>query len=600
MTIFSTALSGLNAAKAALEVTSHNISNVNTPGFHRQRLEQANSYPEYNGFGFVGRGVDMTAVNRMYDRYMERQLNTATSADSGYKAQLGFLNQVEDLLGDPQSTLGSAVDEYFRALQGVSKEPTSVAARQTAINQAQALAGRMQLVHGRLEEMRKGVNTQIISTVSSINAIADKIAQLNNQIMATGSTAGRQPNDLMDQRDQLVVDLNKLVKADASVQADGSYNVSIGSGQTLVVGAKAYTLQTVPATDDPEQLEIAYQSSGGSVLIPTSLLDGGQLGGLIHTKNEALNRSQADLGRLAIEISDQINRQSRLGRDLYNQAGGNVFTDLNPYRANPVGTGVPVETLNTQLKKLREASSRFSVAITDPSALAVSSAVKASLPTSGATSPFISSIWQVNTGSNTAPLTPFTGPLNLVYTPGSNPPFSAAGYTVTASTNVTGGYRMDDGAGTVLEFKPEKLGATGATFVLDAKGTGTASADFTPGDGANMLEMVKIQTKNTMTVTPNGTTDFVPASTVTPTANFAGFYGQMVSFIGNRTNEVRIASDAQAVTLKETQLARESFSGVNMDEEAQNLLRFQQAYQASSKSIQIASQIFSELLQLGR
>ncbi|MGL6072500.1 flagellar hook-associated protein FlgK, partial [Craterilacuibacter sp.] len=592
--IYSIGLSGLNAAQVAISTVAQNVSNVNTPGYHRQRVSQAAQMPSFQGYGYVGRGVEMTAVNRVYNSYLERQLSTATTQESKLSTQMAYLSQLEDLLGDESTSLGSSMSDLFKSMQALNSTPDSIPARQAVINSAQAFAGRVQLVNGRFEELREGINTQIRSSVSQVNAIGKQISEINVQIQSMGQ-GGAVPNDLMDKRDQLVLDLNRLVKADVTVQSDGRYTISIGSGQALVSSGDHFPLEVVESLNDPQKLEIAYAGSNGTVRIPDRLFEGGSLSGLINSKAEALNRSQADLGRLVMEVADQLNRQSGVGRDLYNQPGGDIFKSLSNFRPVAVGELNPrtgeVETLESQMKAYRDAAANFSVAITDPSKLAVSSSLKASLPHEGVLKPTISSVWQTAQGSHDDAVPSLPADIELKYTPNGKPPFSAAGYDVTDAPGVAGGYILTSQTdpALVIEFKAEGMGDAEATLTISTKASGLdtpeGKADFTPSDNSNMLELVKIQTKKTMSSTPNGTANFQPDGTVGKTTDFQGFFGQLVSFIGTKTNEVKIASEAQAVTLKETYLARESFSGVNLDEEAANLIRFQQAYQASSKII---------------
>ncbi|KZE35259.1 flagellar hook-associated protein FlgK [Crenobacter luteus] len=614
--IFGIGISGLNAARASLETTSHNISNVNTAGYHRQTNSQTARTPFFEGYGFVGRGVDTTQVSRVYDRYLERQLNGAISLDSYYGTQESFLAQIDNIVADQTAGLSPTVQDFFRGLQTLSANPKSIPARQDVINLAQSLAGRIQSLHGRFEDIRRSVNGQIQSVTENINAYSEQIASVNQRILALNQGSARVPNDLLDQRDQLVAELNKLVKTDVMLQPDGSYSVFIGNGQGLVTGTSANKLVAVPNADDPEQLDVAYGYGGGEVRIPESMLDGGQLGALLNYRSGTLNRVQADLGRLSISIADTMNRQHALGRDLDNQPGSaQLFNDLNPYLdgAAPPSPLVAIDNAPTylQLKQLREATRSFAVRLDDPAKLAVGSSLKAT--SAGVVSPpapapdtpslaFVSSVWQ-EAGARPAPLvdfaTAYPAGVDLTYDAAAQTFSAPAPFVVTASRDIAGGFRLTDNNGVTVEFKLEGSPKDFEVLQIRTRGTGPASADAAPSDNANILALAKIQNQNTVVNTPSSNSDFVPAGNLAPNTNFQSFYGQMVSFVGSSANVAKVAAQSQATTLKEVQLARESFSGVNLDEEAANLIRFQQAYQASSKVIQIAEKIFSDLLQLG-
>ncbi|CUA86159.1 flagellar hook-associated protein FlgK [Gulbenkiania indica] len=605
--IFGIGLSGLNAARASLETTSHNISNVNTPGYHRQQNTQASRFPFQEGFGFVGRGVDTTSVSRVYDRFLERQMSVATSQNSYYSTQEALVSQVDNVVANQNTGLAPSLQEFFRGLQTLSANPTSLPARQSVLNLSQSLAGRIQSLNSRFEELRQQANGQVGSTVENINANAAQIADLNKQIQALNADSIRVPNDLLDKRDQLVLDLNKLVDASVVQQSDGTYNVFIGNGQALVASTNYNKLQAVPNADDPEQMDVAYSFQGSIIQIPNNLITGGQLGAVLSFRADSLNRAQADLGRLAISIADTVNRQHALGRDGDNLQGGNeFFKDLNVYLDGGLTTsGMMVDLDNAsperQLKQLRQAASEFAVRISAPEKIAVGSSLKSQPDDPTQSKAYFSSVWQV---ANARPETvaPFAGPIQLTYDAANQTFTGPAGFTVTPSKDMAGGYRVTSGATPplVLEFKLEGTPANAQTFTIDVRGTGKTSPDAALSDNANMLAMVKLQSANTMAGTPSGGNDYVPADNASPSANFQSFYGQLVSYIGVTANSVKTSADTQAAMLKEVTLARESFSGVNLDEEAANLLRYQQAYQASSKVIQIAQSIFSDLLQLGR
>ncbi|AXK39869.1 flagellar hook-associated protein FlgK [Crenobacter cavernae] len=608
--IFGIAISGLNAARGSLETTSHNISNVNTAGYHRQVNAQTARTPFFEGYGYVGRGVDTTQVSRIYDRYLDRQLNGATALDGYYQTQNTFLSQIDNVVADQDAGLSPAMQDFFRGVQTLSANPKSIPARQDVINLAQSLAGRIQSLHGRFEDVRRSVNGQLQTVVESINAYSGQIADINQRILALNQGSARVPNDLLDQRDQMVNELNQLVKTDVMSQPDGSYSVFIGNGQGLVTGAVANKLTTVPNVDDPEQLDVAYSFGGGQVRIPNGMLDGGKMGALLNYRSETLNRVQADLGRLTISIADTMNRQHALGRDLNNQPGSaQLFTDLNAYLDGgaPPSSLVDIDGAPTylQLKQLREATGVFSVKLDDPAKLAVGSSLKMASTSTPASLAYVSSVWQ-EAGARPQTLnnnfsTTYPAGVDLSYDTATQT-FTAPApspFTVTTSKDIAGGFRLTDSAGVTIEFKLEGSPNNGEVFRIGARGVGTASVDAAPSDNANMLVLAKIQSQNVVVNTPGGSNDFVPADGVQPNANFQSFYGQLVSFVGSAANTAKVGGESQATTLKEVKLARESFSGVNLDEEAANLIRFQQAYQASSKVIQIAEKIFSDLLQLG-
>ena len=316
--IFGIALSGLNAARASLTTTGHNISGVNTPGYHRQTNTQASNLANYTGAGYIGNGVQTTSISRVYDAHLEKVVQANTAMESYYSTQEAQLDQLDQIIADPSVGITPALQSFFESLQVLTQPnmPASIPARQAVVNQAQALVTRMQTMDNRIEEIRDGVNTGIRLTVDNINAQANKIAELNNQIQQL--TLGDQivPNDLLDQRDQAVLELNKNVKATVVKQDGNVYNVFIGNGQSLVLGERALQLAAVPSRDEPQRYAVAYKENNGLFEIPSNAIDGGTLGGLLNFRRDALDVAQNALNRIAIGFAQSMNSQHLLGVDV--------------------------------------------------------------------------------------------------------------------------------------------------------------------------------------------------------------------------------------------------------------------------------------------
>jgi len=609
--IFSIGISGLNASRAALDVTSHNISNVNTDGYNRQRLSQSAATPQFVGYGYAGRGVDLYAVSRLYDGFMDEQLQNVTASSSGFQTQATALADIDNLITDGNAGLSSLMQGFYASLQTLSQQPASIAARQSVISQAESLSGRFQSMNTRMEEVRNGLINQINTSVDGVNSYAKQIAALNEQIISLNQGGGRVPNDLLDQRDALVRDLNKLIKTDVVEQSDGMYSVYIGQGHPLVIGETSYEMamtRGAPAQpEDPEAPSLAIRLPGtnNTVVLNSQLIAGGSIAGAMTTLNYDVARVQTDLGRMAVEFSDAMNRQQALGVDLNGQpASAPMFADLTAFRTNAENATTPAG----EAKAMRDALRRFAVALQEPSQLAVASGIQAGAATPvdptevPGGKPSISAIWQISNLSPAAnPTLPAAPALALNYIPGNTPPFEADfGGTivpVTQSATQAGVYEFTLASGQHIAFKFEGQAATAQTIPVTPR-TG-ASGESAQLDNANLLEMARLQTRPLMAATPNSTSTFMPAVGAARTGSLQSFYGQTVSYVGSRTNVVQVSLTAQEAALLEVKLKKESFSGVNLDEEAANLIRYQQAYQASSKVIQVAQEIFKSLLDLG-
>lgn len=551
--------SALAAAQVGLSTTGHNIANAATPGYNRQVVVQGAALAQNFGFGFVGQGTDVTTIKRVYSEFLGSQVRTAQATKSGLDSYASQISQIDNMLADPSAGLSPALQDFFSGVQETASNPSLIAARQSTISSAEALASRFRGLAGRLDEMAQGVNSQITSSVSVINTYAQQIAKLNDAIGLAQGASGQPANDLLDQRDQLVLDLNKEIKATVVKQGNGDYSVFVGNGQPLVIGTKASSLSTMASATDPGRLEVTYQTPGGSVLLGGNSLVGGKLGGVMAFRSETLDSARSQLDTLAIGLATTFNAQHRLGQDIYGNPGGDFFN---------VPTG----------------AADFALAITDPRSIAAAAPIRTAVAGTNTGSASISA-GAVDATYSGAPL---AGPLTLTYSAGSN---TLSGFPASQAVTVTsGGSSTVFAAGTPVTYT---AGATlsfgGISVTLSGTPADTDSFSVAAntggvGDNRNALLLGALQTANTL----NG-----------GTTSYQGAFSQLVSQIGNKTREIDVTSSAAGRMLSESTLSIQNESGVNLDEEAANLLRYQQAYQAAGKVMQIASQMFDVLLTLG-
>jgi flagellar hook-associated protein 1 FlgK len=331
--MFYTGLSGLNVAQAALVTTGHNTANVNTAGYSRQTAQAASSGGIYApGVGFFGTGAKTTDVTRSYDQFLTTQLNQAQATNQSLTTQYTQISQIDNLLANQAAGLAPLIQTLFAGVQAVANTPADPAARQQLISSGQAMTNQFRAMSQYLTGLNSNVNDQISGSIDQINTYSNQIANLNKQIALLSNATGNQaPNDLLDQRDQLVSDLSKLVGTKVVVQDGGQYNVFIGNGQTLVLGDKASTLKAVSSATDPSQTAVAMVgASGVAVELQDSVLAGGSMGGLLQFRNETLSNAQNSLGRIAIALSDTFNAQQHLGIDLNGALGKDFFSQASP------------------------------------------------------------------------------------------------------------------------------------------------------------------------------------------------------------------------------------------------------------------------------
>ncbi len=637
-------ITGIRAAQVGLMTAEHNITNASTPGYSRQRIVQTTNPPVATGSGFIGQGTNVSAVERLYSQSLVNQVNTAQTNVSELDTYYAQIKQIDNLLADTNSGLSPALQDFFRGVQSVASNPSLLAARQSMISSAEALVSRFQSLENRVSELYSGVNSEIKTSVDTINSYAQQIAELNQRIVLAQAGNSQQPNDLLDQRDNLLTELNKLVEVQARVDSDGSYSVFYGNGQQLVIGATVSKLVAQASYADITRMAVGVQTAGAVQELPENLLKGGSLAGLLNFRSETLDKTANDIGRLAASLTLTFNAQHALGQDLLGQAlgegsfvanfftvsqpqvvanslnsgtatvsasfvnataatGGGFYTNLtsSDYRLSYNGANYTLTRLSDNqswsnatiggLSTAVSATEGFSLAsvgamaagdsftlmptrfaarnidlnstvAADPRLIAAATPVRTS-STSGNTGSAVVSAGSVATGYSLAAL-----PVTITYNSGTN-----------QLTGFPGGPIAYNPVGTTVSFNGISLQISGTpanndTFVI-SRNTAAVS------DNRNALLLGKLQTQPTV---------------AGGTANYQDAYARLVSDVGNKSREIQVTDAAQTALLKQSQDARDSLSGVNLDEEAANLLRYQQAYQASAKMLDIGSKLFDTIL----
>lgn len=627
--IFNIGLTGLQAAQSHLATAGHNIANASTPGYHRQRVELQNNSPQGTGDGFFGTGVNVVTVKRIYSAFLDNQVALALGRQAYLDTYNNEIAQIDNLLADPNSGLTPALSEFFNTVHEVAADPESAATRQAMLSGAATLVSRFRSLEARMSRMYEAANGQVADLVTSINGLATEIARLNQGvIVAEGAVGGHSANDLRDQRDAVIEELNKLAGVTTVTQSDGSINVMIGSGQNLVVGSRAMTLTTSVSSEDPKRLDVGYGGVSGTSII-TSSLTGGQLGAVLDFQREALASTLNELGRVAAAVAFDFNQQHRLGQDLNGAAGTDFFTLPKPgmvpatgNSGNGVLTGTIVDASALTTSDYRISYSGGSYTVTRLSDASVS--VYASLP---------QTIDGVHLALDSG--TPADGDTFLLQptrtaardiavrlTDGSQiaaaaPIRSAAGTGNTGSAAISAGVVNGPPPADANLLQPVTITFTGPnTFDVSGAGTGNPTGLAYVSGGAISYNGWTVaisgapRAGDTFTVTPNsgGVSDNRNATLLAGlqsartigggAASYQGAYSQSVAAVGTKTREVQVAAAAQETLVSQTRMAQQSLSGVNLDEEAANLIRYQQMYQACGKVIEIASKLFDTLLSI--
>jgi len=545
--MLSTAVSGLQAFQRNLVTIGNNISNVNTEGYSRQSVELSARAPNAASGGFIGTGVDVTAIRRVYDQFLVDQVVSRNSAFNQLDTLQTMASGIDELLANDDVGLNPAVQKFFNALQDVANNPTSIPARQVLISETATLSERFQSFDQRFENLNDSVNNQLIVTTAEVSSIASSIAELNKNIVLQRSLAGGQPpNSLLDQRDRLVNQLSELVSVNTNETSDGSLSVFIGNGQTLVLGGEARTLSTTPNEFDLSRLDVSFESGTASFSI-NGQLNGGKIGGLLAFRENVLDPVQDSMGRIAIGLASSINVQHQLGDDINGNPGGLFFNDI-------ISTSPEVLASTGN----NPASGTVSVAINDSNLIQASE-------------------YRLNYDGATFSLTRLSD--NTVVDSG----FAVTDFPRTVasdgiSLNLAGGVS----AGDSFLIRPVRNGAgdIGVAISSAAEFAGAASGNAL-GDNSNALALAALQTQKVL----GGSTE-----------NFQSAYAKLVSEVGIGTREAKVNANAQRALLDRAVESQQAVSGVNLDEEAANLLKFQQAYQAAAQVIRISDDIFQTLI----
>ncbi|MEK6425099.1 MAG: flagellar hook-associated protein FlgK [Burkholderia gladioli] len=646
-------LSGLNAAQWGITVTGNNISNQATAGYSVERAVYAETDGQSTSSGYLPSGVTTVTVQRQYSQYLNDQLNAANTTNSALSSYSSLVATLNNYVGSPTAGIGAAISSYFTGLQTVSNNAASTASRQTAISDAQTLANQIGSAGQQFDALRQQVNTQLQNSATQVNTLTAQIAQLNQQI-AVASAGGTQPNTLLDSRDQAVASLSQLVGITVT-QNNGSYSVTVGNGQPLVVGNSSYQMTTVPSPSDPSELSLAVQSSstttGGSPqVLADSTVTGGSIGGALQFRSQTLDPAEAQLGAIAVSFAAQTNAQNALGVDLNGNAGGNLFTVPTPTTVSNLNNTGTATVSADFADATQPPTSDFTLSYDGTNYTLTNKTTGAVAGTSSSLPATIGGLKLSATGTMNAgdsftiePTRGALGSFALATTSGSaiaaaSPVLASATSTNTGTATitqgtVTSGYQLPSST-TTLTYNASSKSLSGfpAGTTVTVGGTTTTIVDSTtqvPYDGtagatltiASATQPAPSGVMNNVSVTLSGTPADGDTFTIAKgggsndgrnaqlmsalasskaidggTSTLTTAYSSYVNNVGNTATRLSSASSAQAGVVSQITTQQQSVSGVNANEEAANLVQYQQMYQANAKVIQTAQTLFTTLL----
>jgi flagellar hook-associated protein 1 FlgK len=629
---------------AALQTVGNNIANANTPGYSRQETHLADAPGQFTGSGFFGRGVSVTTVQRSYDKYLSNQAVASNAVAAGDAARLDKLGQLEDVFPIGTSGVGYSSGEFLNSFVDLANTPSDSSARQVVLSQAKDLAARFRAAGDQLSALQAGVSQDVRAQVGNLNSMAQQVAKLNEQI-ASQKGNGQPPNQLLDQRQQLVNQIASIVSVTTVEADDGSLGLFIGGGQNLVLGSHTNTVNAVADSYDPAKVMLTMSEGSTNRPIPPDSLAGGSISGLLKFQNDDLTAAKNLLGQMAAAITGAVNTQQSLGLDLGQPPGpgGPIFSvgaprvlgastnsgsaalsitvdDTSKLQASdyelqfdgtnysltrlsdksvmpgspftPAQLSAGVQLDGVTLKVDAGTASRGDRFLLQPVGVAAQSMESVLGSTQGlaVASPFTASVDTNNTGTATIKSLSAVDP-NYDGTLSANIAFTSdtGDYTWTLTDGTTGAGHWT--AGTPITVNGAELNLDGVPKNGDKVAIVPTLAVAT--NNGNALAFTRLSSAGI--VAPSGGAGS-SASGQTITDAYAG----ALANIGVRVQGGKTASAISTAVANQAESARSNQAGVNLDEEAAKLIQYQQSYQAAAKILQVAQQVFDTMLDIAR
>ncbi|EPL04899.1 flagellar hook-associated protein FlgK [Pseudomonas sp. CF161] len=683
MSLLNIGMSGLSASQSSLMTTGNNIANADTAGYSRQQTVQGTKASQQFGNVFIGTGTTLADVRRVYNSYLDAQLQTSTSLNSDSAAYLNQVTPLDKLLSDTGTGLNGALTKFFASVQNVNAKPGDDASRQLLLSDTQALSNRFNSISTQLTQQNANINGNLTNMADQVNKLATTVAQLNKKITEI-SSAGGMPNELLDARNETVRQLSTFTSAQV-VEREGNLDIYLGSGQPLVMGSTTSKIEVVPGKDDPGRLSLQLDR-GASTIDITSLMTGGEIGGLLRYRSTVLDPAMNELGRVALVVADQMNSLQAQGIDKNGAFGSNLFNSINSATQSSqrsiastsnVGAGnfdVSIKdtgklTINDYkvtfttatdyiVQRLPDNTSMGSFSTAPPATAAVIDGVEMKFTAASASpgdsfriTPTRNAAANIKTEMTDSKRLAIAAPLGAAIAAGSSGTLTipASGqptlttkfdiYDTATSTAMQTGLKNSTPAKVV--FGAVSADGTSQTYqFLDAKGglisSGTIkpgesntlnlsiplkdatgapmppapatqyTADFSmtiagaPSDGAginvSLSQPGTLDNRNGTALAGLQTAQTVDTGSASKGISLNDAYGKLVEGVGSKAAQGKLDSAATDAILANAKGARDSLSGVDLDEETGNLVKYQQYYTASSQIIKAAQEIFSTLI----
>lgn len=656
MSLMNVGVSALNANQQALTTVGHNIANVNTPGYSRQTVYTNALHGQNMGNGFIGKGVQVATVMRNYSALLNRQSNAANAIHAADTSRLQGLMQMQDVFKGGDGSLGAAVTNMMNAFVDVQAAPSDATGRNVVLTRMSELAARFHAASNMLEEQDYSTAQQLRNNALLVNDKASQVARLNNEISRALAT-GHQPNDLLDARDQVIREINQYVQTTQVAADDGSISLFVGGSQALVLGINSGQLSVEETKEYPgsQRMALYFSQPGGQQLeLTAAMVGGGEIAGLLKFRNEDLAEGRNLLGRLAMTIGHELNLQNQRGLTLNGQQGGALFSlpttstgygnitgysnigpgaattqvmdasQLKPSEYRLIFEGSPVAPVLTRMSDGKV----FNATSTPPLNMGN---LATGFDADGLRFIVPAATLAAAVSGNSMLFKPFSTAASEIEALVHNPDELAAASALTANINKnnTGKLQLtqlgaNDFTGIPAAQDPVRLtfdGAGQVTYQIydhlsSTWGLPSAPMDYTPGqpitingwsitltgtpaagdtvDVANALDFGEAFRLNAGNA--GAFLDLRDKKVFDQGTTLSDGFSAAMAVVGTRTQSVQLAKKLSSTVAKNLEMDRTAVSGVNLDEEAARLLQYQQAYQASSKVIQIAQSLFDSVL----
>lgn len=637
-------ISGLLAFQKSMATASHNIANADTDGFSRQRVDLSVNDPMFSSSGFVGTGTGVQSVSRVWDKFTADNLNAVTSNHSLFSTMESLNSQIDDIFSNESSGLSPKIQDFFISMQAVAESPSSSSAKRQFLAASDSLANRFNSLDSLVSGLEAESQGRVKNLVREINSYTDAISDLNSKIV-NASVSTITPNDLLDQRDRLMLKLSEKLNVSSMESSNGSISVYIANGQPLVTEKYANQLTLIPNEFDNSILDIGMASSKSSAAKEsniTNLISSGELGAVLDFRESVLPGTKNEIGRLAAWVANTVNKQHSVSVDENGNFGQKVFdinTVLAKASASNVGDAIIdigfAKTLNDELT-----NSQYLLKKTSPASWKITN-METGNSFSSPTTPIEFEGMKIELSSGVAnvddtfliePTSSYASTIKSVI---NSPDSVATAYPIAVSSSKDYGLSLSTGE---LDYEainfslPTIPPELESDFVITFDSASNSFMVADKSDLSNILTTSPYDSTSTDQKIEHGVWSFTISGDIPDGAQFLvsttkgtqpsgdnrgmvdmaskqfenlflggtetihGVYENIVANTGSLAHNSSINASAQQALLAQATQRRDEVSGVNLDEEAAALIKLQQAYQASAKVIQIADKMFQVLM----